>query len=108
MILKVTQHFVIQDIESRLPLLEQSNLSKLQATVQQASDAYEETIENVIKNQPLCLHLLDFEAVHSEAVLAAMNIYDTQVKIISDNQDHKKAELKQVNKVIYLYRYIIC
>lgn len=68
--------------------------------LQEANDAYEKTINNVIKNQQLCLHPLDLEEVHKEAVLVAIKVYDTQVKIISNFKDDKKTEFIQVSNII--------
>lgn len=91
-----TTYYCLQELTVRLPQFEQSNLSKLQAVVNKANEIYELTIRNISKNQPLCLHPLDLEAVHNEAAQAAMKTYDGSVKKISNKPDQKRAELAQV------------
>ncbi|XP_030022153.1 atlastin isoform X2 [Manduca sexta] len=84
------------ELEERLPQFVLINEGKLRRTIEEAKQAYDAVLVRVKGKNLLCLHPLDLDEVHGDAMAAALTIFDAKRKRYPNEQDLERIKFIQV------------
>ncbi|XP_047023304.1 atlastin-2-like [Helicoverpa zea] len=85
-----------RELEATLSVYMWKNEAKLRETVAQAKQAYDAAMSRVCGEAArVCLHPLDLERLHADALAAALAIFDAARQVADDVEDEQRTELER-------------
>lgn len=91
----------MQELNGRLPQFLDSNQSKIQKAINKANESYDETIQNISKDKPFCVHPKDLDRIYKDAKERAIKTYDGARKRVTQQYDDEREKFLKVNMTFF-------